>query len=184
MRAWIAGYGEAIARTLALPQFSVGREVDWEGLSPRVGLMAVSAMVGFWVLLLWMLNRFARRRLERIRPLAGSLILFRIRPGYTFILIAALVAEILSVRFGREGLESLAFPLFAICGAGFLVVHFAVLFFLVALRRARTQGARPWLSALLLAGGALMVFYIGPVIGLADVWIDFRKVRAIREKFS
>jgi hypothetical protein len=191
IRQWVEGYGEAFHQMLALPEFAQFRKGlqsselwDWRTVGPIVGIIGVSSMVGLWAMTTWFFNRFARRRLGREEGILHSFLLFRVGPGYAFLLIATLILEILRVWLGREGLRVATWPLFAICAAALAIVHLAVLLFIVALHRTRNPEGSSLGPVLLLVGGLAALFWVGPIVGLADIWLDFRKTRAIRSRYG
>ncbi len=152
----------------------------WETIGPRMGLISLASGVAFWALALWLAGRWARRRALGPSPIAASVAFFRVGPQYTFVLIAGLVFEILAVWSGEEGLRLIAYPLLAVSAAGFLVAYVGVVIYAMALRRAGRPAGGGWgfLALSLLALG--LAFYIGPVVGLADVWLDFRRTRLMK----
>lgn len=182
---YIESYRESFDVLLALPENAEFRQAvtsseSWDRIHPRIGLVAVSALIGLWVLVLWLFNRFARRRMGRLGEIKSSLLLFRVRPMYTFVLIVALVLEILSLWLERRGLSSVSYPLIAASAAAFLVVHLGVAAFWAALWRASSE-RRATVGPIVLIVLALAIsLYVGPIIGLADVWFDFRKTRLLR----
>lgn len=184
---YIETYRAAFDAMLALPEnVEISKQFtsmsSWNQLHARVGLVAVSTLLGLWVVVLWLMNRFARRRTGQIQGVFNSLLLFRIRPIYTFLLIAGLIFEILATWFGRESLRYISYPLFAVCAAAFLMVHVGVVFFMAALRRAAAGGKASLAGSVLLLLALMLSLYVGPFIGLADVWFDFRKTKLIRER--
>ena len=113
----------------------------------------------------------------------SSLLFFRVRPPYIFVLIAALLLEILAAWFGRESLHTISYPLFAVCAAAFLIVHIGIVLFMAALRRATEQGRPSIWFAIMVAMSLIFSPYIGPFVGLADVWLDFRRTKQIQDRF-
>ncbi len=186
---YVDGYRRAIEASLELPEMAdlraqLEENGNMEIFRARVGLVAVCMLIGLWVIVMWIFGRFARRRLGRIRGIFSSLIFFHIRPGYTFLLIVGLIFEILAVWSGREGLHGVSYPLFAICAAAFGMVYVGILLFMTAVKRV-SAGRRPSIGfSMLIALGLILSVYIGPAVGLADVWLDFRKTRQIRGKFT
>jgi hypothetical protein len=186
---YIADYGAASQTMLAEPanenlrRFLTELSI-WGAIQPRIGLVALSALMGLWVLVLWIMNRLARRRAGKFDYLFSSLLLFRVRSGYIFLLIAALIFEILSTWSERESLRALAYPLFAICAAAFLMVHVGIVAFMMAARRLESQTAPSPVAAVLFLFALALSLYIGPIIGLLDVWFDFRKLKALRERLT
>lgn len=175
----------AMAEALRMPE---NRELaeqmngagNLEAFSRRLALMSICVVLGVWVLLLWLLGQTARFRAGRALAFGPTLLLFRVRTGYTFLLIAALISEILSVWFEQEWLRLISYPLFTVCAAGFWLVYLGILLFLLALGRAAVADRPRW--GLRIAGvlALMLSVYIGPLVGLADVWFDFRKMRQIR----
>lgn len=175
----------AMAEALRMPENrEIAEQMDGTGnleaFSRRLALMSVCVVLGVWVLLLWLLGQSVRFRAGRSLAFGPTLLLFRVRTGYTFLLIAALILEILSVWSEQERLRLISYPLFTLCAAGFWLVYLGILLFLLALGRAAIAGRPQW--GLRIAGlvALMLSVYIGPIVGLADVWFDFRKMRKIR----
>lgn len=186
---YVASYTSAFDAMLALPENQDIYEEftameQWESIHQRIGLIGACLLIALWTLVMWLFNRVARWRLGRTDNLISSLLLFRVRAGYTFLLIAALIFEIVAVWREREALHMIAYPLFAVCAVAFLMVYVGVVMFFVAIRRAAAGPVRSIGLTLFLIGALALAFYVGWIVGLADVWIDFRKVRVIRERFS
>lgn len=194
---YIAEYSEAMrmtAEAVGLDEAirEAQGEATWERWGPRVGLVAVCALIALWMVVLWFFHRFARRRLGLIGGFLHSLVLFRVGHIYTFLLIGALVFEILSVWLGEEGFRKVSYPLFAVCGVGFLMVYLGVVLFFVAFVQASVpRSSPPGMRLAIMAGVAVAAalamvtaLQVGPLIGLADVWIDFRKIGLIEDKLT
>lgn len=186
---YIDSYGVAFGRMLARPENEdlhrfLTELSYWEAMQARLGVVAVALLFGLWIMVLWMMNRLARRRALRFDHLNNSLLLFRVRHGYVFLLIAALIFEILATWSGRESYRVIAYPLFAICAAAFLMVHMGIVAFMVAVRRAQTQTAPSVELTLLILVALAFSIYIGPIIGLLDVWFDFRKLKTLRDRLA
>lgn len=176
---------EAMTQALKLPENAqiledLGGEEAALRLAPRLALISVCAVLVLWMLLLWLLGQLVRHRAGRALGLGGTILLFRIRTGYTFLLIVGLVFEILSVWFEQERLKLISYPLLGACAAGFWLVYLGVILFLLALARAAAPGRPRWMLRVLGAMALALSLYIGPFVGLADVWFDFRKMRQIR----
>lgn len=182
IQGYLQGYQDAIQATMMLPKYEdtyrevIARE-PWETLGPRLVLVSFSMQLALWMVVLWFFNRFARRRSGRMAGYYNSLVLFRIRPAYTFLLIGALIFEILSVWLGQDKLLTVAYPLFAAAGVGFFMVYFGIVLFLLALAQASAEGPSVGLRLAVIFAPLLIVF--GPLIGMADVWFDFRKIRSL-----
>jgi hypothetical protein len=159
----------------------IGGESGVERTAPRIAMIAVCILLAGWLLMLWALGQFVRRRIGRALPFGNTLLIFRIRPGYTFLLILALIFEILSVWFEQERLKLVSYPLFTICAAGFWLVYVGIVLFLLALGRAIAPGTSRWGLRLAALVALALSFHVGPLVGLADVWFDFRKMRRIRK---
>jgi len=146
----------------------------------HLALLSLCVVLFVWLLLLWLVTHVIRHRTGRCLRLRETLLLFRIRTAYTFLLIGALVLEILSVWLEQERLRLASYPLFSICAAGFWLVYLGILLFLLALGRAAARDRPQWGLRLLALAALALSIYVGPFIGLADVWFDFRKMRQIR----
>lgn len=189
IRNYIADYGREFDVMLSLPQNEdIRREFfrmeSWKTFHPMIGLVAVCSLIGLWVLVLWMFNRLARRRAGRIELLGSSLLLFHVRPPYIFLLIAALIFEILGTWLERESLRMISYPLFAVCAVAFVMMYLGLVLFMAAMRRASSPSGLGIGFSLFVSLALALSFYIGPFVGFADVWLDFRKTRQIRDRFS
>lgn len=175
----------AMEEALQLPENremleEIGSGESLTAVAHHLALLSLSFILFVWLLFLWLVTHLVRHRTGRSLRLRETLLLFRIRTAYTFLLIGALVLEILSVWLEQERLRLASYPLFSICAAGFWLVYLGILLFLLALGRVAARNRPQWgLRLLALAAFALSI-YVGPFIGLADVWFDFRKMRQIR----
>jgi hypothetical protein len=155
-----------------------------ELLKDNFGPAMVGMLSALWVAGLWLAGRLARHHLGLLRASGGALVLFRIRPPYIFVLIAGLVLEIL-VSLGSGGqLHYLAIPLLAVFAAACFFAGLAVLLFYAAV----AQGMGRRLSAAVWNILAMAIILLAPpvaiLIGLADVWFDLRRLRAIEQHLN
>ena len=127
------------------------------------------------------LSPCSRRRAGRIHNVVGSFLMFHIRAEYTFLLIAALFLEILTAWLGREGLRMVSYPLFAVCTVAFLIAYLGVVLLLLVRGRMLSPKSPSFGFTVLIVLALVFAIYIGPVIGLMDVWFDFRKTKLIRD---
>ncbi len=175
----------AVEESLRLPENAellqeIGDEAAVSALAVQLALISLCVLLFCWLLGLWATMHVIRYRTGRSLRIRESLLLFRIRTSYTFLLIGALILEILSVWWEQEGLRLVSYPLFSLCAAGFWLVYLGIILFLLALGRVAVKNRPSWgLRFVALAALALSI-YVGPLIGLADVWFDFRKMRQIR----
>lgn len=145
------------------------------------GPFIVTTIIGFWGLGLWLAGRLARRLTGRLWGRQGSIMFFRIRHPYIFLLILGLILEILSSLYAWEQLSYVAWPVLIWFAIACFVEGLGVLLFMVAIRRA--AGFRRSAMVLGVAGFFLLFLRppLGVLIGLADVWFDFRKLGRIDE---
>lgn len=158
----------------------IGSGESVAAVAHHLALLSLCVVLFFWMLFLWLATQVVRHRTGRSLRLRETLLLFRIRSAYTFLLIGALVLEILSVWLEQERLRLASYPLFSICAAGFWLVYLGILLFLLALGRVAARNRPQWGLRLLALAALALSIYVGPFIGLADVWFDFRKMRQIR----
>lgn len=154
---------------------------SWKIVRDHFGPFIVTATVGFWALAMWAASRLARQLIGRLDGRRTAIMLFRIRTPYIFLLILGLILEILSSLYAWGALVYVAWPLFAWFAMGCFFEGLGVLLFMVALRRA--SGRRRSAMVMGVAGLVLLLLrpLIGLLVGLADIWFDFRKLRLIDE---
>lgn len=168
-------------RETALEQLAAQGEQE-DGSARLVVEMMPWTLLGLWVLALWTAGRMARRRLGRLRIAQSSLILFHIRQRYIFLLIGGLVLEIVGSLPGREGLTYLSRLLLTpVVVAAFMQGLSVVLYFQAARRMQSEERGRAgqWISV---AAVAMLFLFptAGVFLGLADVWLDFRRLAMAR----
>jgi hypothetical protein len=131
----------------------------------------------------------ARRWSGRLDPRRASFLLFRVEHRYIFLLICACVSWIVGILIGREKAAlCVAGPVLAAFAVACLVDGLAIVLFHLALWRAmleptawRLRATALFVVFLLLGGLALGLC---AVIGLFDVWFDFRHVKAMEERLE
>ncbi|HOR27094.1 MAG TPA: DUF2232 domain-containing protein [Candidatus Sumerlaeota bacterium] len=138
----------------------------------------VPTLVALWVLALWLTGRVVRRAIGRFQPSRSLLVLFRLSQRYIFVLIAGLFFAILGSLYAWPTAWRIALPLLAVMYVAALVQGIAVLLFTAALRRKMGQ---PGLAAAMTWGGLILFIGfirvpIGALLGLMDVWLDFRRL--------
>lgn len=157
-------FGQTL-KTMGMDQFSA--YLGW-------ALFPVSTVL--WVLATWLGARMIRLWAGRLKGSRGAMILFRMRQRYIFLLIAALVLAILYSLCGLELALCMALVLAApVLAAGFIEGLGVMVYHLLAHRAA---GSR--LSVMFMAVAMILVVTQFPpaamVLGLADVWFDFRRL--------
>lgn len=137
-----------------------------------------------WGLGLWLAGRLARRITGHLGGLKSSLIMFRIQHRYIFLLILGLILEIFSSLAPYDTYAYLAWPILGLVGLAGFLDGLGILLFLAAIRRmaGRVQEAF-WLTVLGMIT-ALMLSHLMALIGLADVWFDFRKLERLRRQLD
>jgi hypothetical protein len=175
----------AVDTSLHLPENAklleeIGDEAAIGALAEQMAVISLCVLLFFWLMGLWAVLHAVRYRTGRSLRMRESLLLFRIRSSYTFLLIGALILEILSVWWERDGLKLASYPLFSLCAAGFWLVYLGILLFLLALGRVAVKDRPSWGLRMVALAALILSVYVGPFIGLADVWFDFRKMRQIR----
>lgn len=148
---------------------------QWDQARPNLGSFLTYWSLSIWVAGLWVLGRRARRRMGRMADPRFTLILFRMRQRYIFLLIAGLILEILGTLSGIRACSHAARLLFVAVGLAGFVGGLSIMLFFLTLRRklAPLQRAR-WLTP----AGIILVFFfwqISLVVGLIDVWFDLRR---------
>jgi hypothetical protein len=157
---------------------------NWDQMSPVLGYYLLPSFIGLWILGLWLCGRLARRILGRLKGPRPVLMLFQIRQRYIFLLILGLILEIFSILSKREGLAYIAWFLLGVIGIAGFFEGLGVILFLVTIRRmlGRFQSAL-WLSLLGIVV-ALAFQWVSVVLGLADIWFDFRKLERLRRQIE
>lgn len=160
---------------------STGKETpEWVVSMPFL----LTLHVILWGLGLWLAGRLARRVTGHLGGLKSSLIMFRIQHRYIFLLILGLILEIFSSLATRETFAYLAWPILGLVALAGFLDGLGILLFLAAIRRmaGRTQEAF-WLTVM----GVITAFMLGQftaLVGLADVWFDFRKLERLRRQLN
>ncbi len=180
---WLDGLRRGVERDFALlARESPGQAQYYrdmlEPLGERFAVTMISTLAALWVLALWGAGRIARRGLGLLGGLRGAFILFRIGQPYIFLLIAGLVMAILDGLTPLRGLRMVAIPLLVVVAVGCFIEAMAVILFFGALQRAagRIRTGFVWD----LAGLALLLWLtpLGLLLGLTDVWFDYRRLEA------
>jgi len=161
----------------------ISRE-NWEQMSPELGYYLVPSFIVLWLLGLWFCGRLARRILGRLKGPRPALMLFQIRQRYIFLLILGLILEIFSILSRREGFAYLAWFMLGVMGIAGFFEGLGVILFLVTIRRmlGRHQSAF-WLGLLGIVV-ALTFPLVSVILGLADIWFDFRKLERLRRQIE
>jgi uncharacterized membrane protein len=161
----------------------ISRE-NWDQVSPVFGYYFLALFIGLWTLGLWFCGRLARRILGRLKGPRPALMLFRIRQRYIFLLILGLILEIFSILSRREGFSYIAWPVLGVMAIAGFFEGLGVILFLVTIRRmlGRPRSAF-WLSLLGIVV-ALTFPLVSVVLGLADIWFDFRKLERLRRQIE
>lgn len=145
----------------------------------------ILAMIAFtWALALWVAGRLARRAVGRLRGLRTSLIMFRIHVRYIFLLILGLILEIFSSLASSDSLSHMAWPILGVVALAGFLGGIGIALFLAAVRRmaGRVQEAF-WITVAGIAT-ALYCPHLVALIGLVDVWADFRKLERLRRQIE
>jgi hypothetical protein len=142
-----------------------------------------------WLSGLWMAGRMARHWSGRFDPQRAALLLFRIDRRYIFLLICGLGLWIVGILTGREQYAAVAavpvVMLFAI--ACFLEGLAVILYHLALMRATSSPVAHRLMMILLLIAALLLTLYFVPIcaaLGLADIWFDFRRVKAVEKRLG
>ncbi len=154
----------------------------WELIGPVFPQWSVGVVIGAWTVALWFSGRMIRALLGRMNYPFGRFIFFRIHHRYVFLLIASLILVILGFKFQRGACWTIAAPIFVVLYLATYFAGLAVILFHGTLWR--KQGRRVGsLWCKVIGVGVLIVFpYAGALIGLADVWFDFRRIDPTRRE--
>lgn len=148
------------------------------------GPFIMASLAVFWALIMWATGRLARRRLGRMRGLRTSLFMFRIEQRYIFLLILGLVLEIFSSLGMRETFAYLAWPILGVVALAGFLEGLGIVLFLAMIRRMAGQAQLAfWISALGVVV-AVLDWRLITLVGLADVWFDFRKLERLRRQIE
>lgn len=147
----------------------------------------LSMLMVFWAPALWLGGRLARRATRRLHPIRSRISRFRMRQPYIFLLICALILEILDSLSGWLAWSWIARPMLTVVLIAGLMQGLGVLGFVR--RRRRPASSRPsWGLMLLLAAvilipalGLILAFAIS-LLGLTDVWFDYRRLEGGRPR--
>lgn len=137
-----------------------------------------------WALALWLGGRQARRLLGRLHTPRSSFLLFRIQQRFIFVLILALVLEIFSILTQRGALSYAAWPLFGVMAVGCFFAGLGVVLFQLMVRRllGRPRGLLGPMA--LVVALALAFWQLVALLGLLDVWFDFRRLSRLRAQME
>lgn len=137
-----------------------------------------------WALALWVAGRLARRAVGRLRVLRTSLIMFRIHVRYIFLLILGLILEIFSSLATSDSLSNLAWPILGVVALAGFLDGLGVALFLAAVRRMAGKAQEAFWITVAGIATALYCPQIVALIGLIDVWFDFRKLERLRRQLE
>ncbi|MFH0792845.1 MAG: DUF2232 domain-containing protein [bacterium] len=154
---------------------------EWETLSRKMPYYFIGFAAAIFTLLHYGFGLFVRRRLSASMEVERTLPFFRIRERYLIFLILGLVAEIVALFLNIARLEYVAIPLLMVTGVSYFVQGLGVALFHILLRRALGQRLGANVMALLFMVTLFLYFPLVVVLGLLDVWFDFRRLRKPQE---
>jgi hypothetical protein len=147
----------------------------------RLFFYFTGSALGAYQVILFFLGRYVRRRAaERIGTVPAPFALLHIRDSYVFILILAILAEIIGTYKDEQMFLYVSRTIFVLAGTTYFLAGISLVAFLLRLRKG-AQGKRGWLTFLPFAALLIFLFYprICAVVGLLDVWFDFRSKLSI-----
>lgn len=144
----------------------------------------LTGLIIFGALAQWLAGRLARRLLGRLRGLHVSLIMFRIQVRYTFLLILGLILAIFSSLGTSDTFAYLAWPVLGVVALAGFLDGLGIVLFLAALRRMAGRAQEAFWLTLLGTATALLFGQFTALVGLADIWMDFRKLERLRQQME
>jgi predicted membrane protein DUF2232 len=127
---------------------------------------------------------FIMRSLHAKGEAVESILFFKIKERYVFLLIFAMGVEIFRFIFDQEILLYISRPIFVLVGIIYFLAGMAVIGFVIISRR---SGKNPFFSRWIIFS-VIFIIIIKPVlcsvIGLLDIWFDFRKLRILKGGFG
>lgn len=149
---------------------------NWPQYKNSLPYYLVGSALSLWMLVTYGVTRMIRRHLKGADSPVPPFPFFRIKEQYLFVLIFGIVMEILGRLQNHESFFYISRAIFLFAGITYFLVGLSLIAYLFLVKQ--TQAKSPFSPILKLVLLLVIVFqpYICAILGLLDVWFDFRKL--------
>ncbi len=149
---------------------------NWPQYKNSLPYYLVGSALSLWMLVTYGVTRMIRRRLKGANSPVPPFPFFRIKEQYLFVLIFGIVMEILARLQNQEALFYISRAIFLFAGITYFLVGLSLIAYLFLVKHTQTKSPLSFVMKVVFLFVIVFQPYICAILGLLDVWFDFRKL--------